>query len=98
MKFVLLYIVTVKRGYQMNCITRFFRFRLFTERLSFFLFMIIFFGIIGWTYGQYRYLEGNEDGYRLRCKTDLIKKHPELFRDVWQYDVDEVTYKQEDKR
>lgn len=44
------------------------------------------------------YMSGNKDGYRLRCKTDLVKKYPELFRDVWQYDVDEVTYKQEDKR
>lgn len=36
------------------------------------------------------YLEGNEDGYQLRCKTDMSQKHPELFNDIWFYDADEV--------
>lgn len=37
------------------------------------------------------YQKGNEDGYQLRFKTDMSRKHPELFNDIWLYNADEVT-------
>lgn len=67
----------------MKRLLKYLRFKQFTERVSFGLFLVFFFGLIGWAYGQIRYDQGNADGLKKAYRYEMFKKYPEYFQD-WQ--------------